>query len=274
MNPEDYIRGLLGRPIVPEYCAWPAWLGLAFKMEDYSNFTCEVEIHHGCNGDAWAPGRKCKFIATPLTIVETGVCPVCGKQEVTPFNDPKRLELNAKEVYRKLVKAYSDRAMRYYLVDNWDNLRAINKGKLHVDHIYPVSLGFGESVPEIIIGSPVNCRLVTGKRNVRKATHPGQSLQDLLFRYDSLVAECPIWAGLELILAETGTLKGAVKPRTRLQHIESLRAIIGDPISDEKEVTGLVDKAQTVKRKRSPKRRTSGIEVVFEIELDTREEKP
>jgi hypothetical protein len=68
MNPEEYIRGLLSRPIVPEYCAWPAWLGSAFKIEDYSNFTREVEIVHGRNGDAWMPGRKCMFIAAPLLL--------------------------------------------------------------------------------------------------------------------------------------------------------------------------------------------------------------
>jgi hypothetical protein len=202
------------------------------------------------------------------------VCAVCGKQEFTPFNNQKSRELNAKDAYRKLIMAYSDRAMRYYLIDHWDSLRSINKGKLHVDHIYPVSLGFRESVPEIVIGSPVNCRLVTRKRNLRKATDPGQSLQELLSRYGRFLAECPEWAELEHALAETGTLKGAVKPTTRLQDIESFRAIIGDAISDEKEVTGLVDKAKTAKWKDSRKRGGGGIKMVFEIEFDTGEERP
>ena len=155
MNGTEYIRSILSKPIVPSYCAWPAWLGPAFKMEDCSNFTGEVEIIHGRNGDPWMPRPKCRFVGRPLTIVQTGICPKCGKREFTPFNGEERREVNAKEAYRSIVMAYTQRAMPY-LVANWWKMRRDNKGKKHVDHIYLVALGFKHGIAENIMGSPVN----------------------------------------------------------------------------------------------------------------------
>ncbi len=208
MNAGDYIRSLLSKPVVPSYCAWPAWLGPAFKMEDYSNFTREVEIIHGRRGDPWMPGPKCVFRASPLTIVESGVCPKCKKVEFTPFNGEWRREANAKDAYRAIVTAYSQRAMRY-LVECWWKVRRDNKGRRHIDHIFPVARGFQHGIEEHIIGSPVNCRLLSAKANLSKGSKPGQSLEQLLSRYDAFAAKDPYWKHLPEYLDKTGTLSDA-----------------------------------------------------------------
>jgi len=267
MDATQYILDLLSRPIVPSYCAWPAWLGVAFRMDDYSNFTREVEIIH-CPDDARAtPHRNCRFVAQPINIVQSGHCPVCGRTEVTPFNPQERRELNAKEAYRRIVKAYSDRAMRYYLIQYWDNLRSINKGRLHIDHIFPVSRGYDEEVPEIVIGSPVNCRLVAKRHNLRKATKPGQSLDQLRRRYEAFIAEFPEWAESANVLATTGNLVRAHKPKTRLQNNTKLAELIEDPLGEQEVVSRLTKQASTVTRKSSRSKKGKEIGVVIHLSI-------
>ena len=208
MDPATYVRNLLSKPVVPRCCAWPSWLGVQFEMyNDYSNFSRECEIVHLLSEESWLlDAPKCSFVAKPLVIVETGVCPVCGRREFTPFDNPTSLKLNAKSAYRAIVNVYTEHAMRYYLVDHWDDVKRQNMGRLHVDHIYPVNRGFKHGVAEAIIGSPVNCQLIPAKDNLRKGEKPGQSLDELLSRYTRFVSRCLDWSELQGILDSTGRL--------------------------------------------------------------------
>ena len=145
--------------------------------------------------------------------------------------------------------------------------RYTSRGTLHVDHVDPIADGFKNSVPEIVVGSPVNCQLVTESKNVHKGATPGQSQEDLLSRYEKFVAQCPEWAELERILANTGTLKGAINPRTRHQHAPGLRSLMDHGPTQEEAVRDVIERAKTDTRKEARRRRRRGTRIVFQIEF-------
>jgi hypothetical protein len=195
--------------MLPVYCDWP-WLGRAFNWPSGNSLACETDIVHVRGGDALLESPTCEFRAVPFAIAETGVCPVCGGNERTPLNDPDALLSCAKGVYRQIIMAYSDYAMRYYVVCDWSKVKRGNRGRKHTDHIYPVALGFENGVPETMVGSPVNCQLLSASENARKHTKPGQTLPELRSRYEEFVAADPYWGQLEEALARTGTLSGVI----------------------------------------------------------------
>ena len=244
------------------------WLGAgAFEIDDYSNFTREVEVVHLRTGGQ-STRVKCRFMAKPLDIVETGVCPACGKQEASLFHPEERLVLIAKDAYRRVVSVYTDFALRHFLVERWWKVKALNRGKLHVDHVYPVSLGYDEGISEIVIGSPVNCQLLTEKQNLSKSAKPGQSLEALTTRYNDFVAAFPCWADLESSLARMGHLKQTATPKGGFHHDDRLKAMLGDQFYGDDAVREFVVGAQESRQRRLRKRGDGAGSITFEIRLD------
>jgi len=225
-------------------------LGQAFEIDNYSDFNAETEIRHVPESYRLTQSVKCKFKAAPLSVAQSGVCPVCGDREAIPLLNAEDIGGYARDLYRAIVTDFTDWAMWQYVVDDWYSLRGINNGRLHVDHIYPVNVGYTEVIPEAVIGSPVNCRYMTAERNLRKRDKAGQSLEQLIGRYEQFVQAFPEWVAAREYYTETGTLSGAPKPKRRFQDEAVFREV------RDEESQPMIDKVFTEAKNRGPRKRS------------------
>jgi len=217
VDAHQYLRRVFCNQRIPDSVASPSVLGFGFEIDDYSNLTSETEIRHIPKSHGVGEAVKCRFKAEPLSIIETGVCPVCGLNEFIPYLNAGSIDQYARGIYRAMVKDYSDWAMWQYVVDDWYSLRGINNKRLHVDHCFPVSLGYEYSIPEFVVGSPINCRLTTSQRNLRKSNKTEVSSEQVIGRYEQFTDAFPEWVAAKEFYTETGRLCGAPRPQTRFQ---------------------------------------------------------
>lgn len=95
--------------------------------------------------------------------------------------------------YRAIVHSWSEKAFRFF---DPRGCKHRLQTRRHLDHIYPVSLGFINSVPEEIISAPINLQALSQTENLVKGTQPGMSLHDLENKYAAWIRENPQWTDI------------------------------------------------------------------------------
>lgn len=253
MNAEWYVRRILSLELIPICCQLPMILGPAFEIKDYSNLIRETEIIHKDPAATFDAPPKCRLVHSPLDLAISGTCPACGVTEFTAINDSWRMRATSMRMYRDIVTEFSKWAMYKYVFPDFYSILGTNKGRLHLDHIYPVKLGFTESVPEFVIGSPVNCRMMNGRSNIKKKAVPHQTLEELMHRLELFSTSFPEWLQVKEHFFRNGHVEGSPLPTDQFWSTE-LAQQLSDPSSaaEIQEILTEVEEAKKTKPKRKP----------------------
>jgi hypothetical protein len=106
-----------------------------------------------------------------------------------------RNKLRERQTTRKTLEEIKEPLLEYYtevwyhtnknkhLIDGIEN-RSVD---LHIDHIFSIRDGFDFGVPANIIGSIVNLRMLSAKKNIKKYRKSDMSLENLYERYNGMV---------------------------------------------------------------------------------------
>jgi hypothetical protein len=219
-TPATYLRHLNSRLPVPIEAQWAVALP-GFKADAFADRNGAQDITHqirkGLPMPPWPPQfgpdddpfdvyhraleiwdqadiieSHC-FNAKLAELIVNPICPICGRDEGSHQAHVDAQTEAGKMAYRAIVTAWSEKALRTFERERCEHRR---QSRLHLDHIYPVSLGFQNGVAEEIISSPINLQVITETENLRKHVTPGMSLDELHERYSTWVVGNPIWTNL------------------------------------------------------------------------------
>ena len=228
MTPMGYVLSIIQKEVVPFRVAfgiypskfYPLVIGRELEAA-YSNFTRKRIIVHK---PRWDRKPKCSFEEIPLDFLRDPVCPVCGYRGhgllCSGEGDEVLINDFARRAYRELVNGYTDWALRYYHYPgnrNWREEQQRGKGKIHTDHIYPLSEAFRLGVPDYVVGSPVNIQRIPANVNLTKGARVDQSLDTLLARYEKFALSFPEWEELATYVQREGKFGGGPRPTKEWQ---------------------------------------------------------